>query len=177
MPDLHKDFLKQFTAVHQSIYAYVRSAGFTLTDTDDVMQDVAVALWESFGAYDASRPFVGWAFGVTRNVIRKRFRHMKVRQRVVVSSELSEKIADQVAVTLAEHEPALAREKECMEQCLHTLPPNARELLRMKYEQRMSLADIAAKLGKSYAAANMLLTRLRARLLDCISIRMRESAS
>jgi len=177
MADRHTEFLKQFTAVHQALYAYVRSAGFTLTDTDDVMQDVAVALWESFGSYDPARPFVRWAFGVTRNVIRKRFRHMKVRERVVVNTELSERIADHVALTLETQDSAFAREKPYMAACLEELPRKSRELLLMKYAQRLSLSRIAQSIRKSYGATNMLLTRLRGKLLECITNRMQEATS
>ena len=37
------DFLRRYTSVQQSLFAYIRSTGFTLTDAEDILQDVAVA--------------------------------------------------------------------------------------------------------------------------------------
>jgi RNA polymerase sigma-70 factor (ECF subfamily) len=38
------------------------------------MQDIAIAVLESFDRYDPSQPFAAWAIGVARNQVRLYFR-------------------------------------------------------------------------------------------------------
>lgn len=57
----HGKFLKDFLGVQNSVYAYIRSAGFGTAEAEDISQDVALALWKSYSSYDSSRPFVAWA--------------------------------------------------------------------------------------------------------------------
>lgn len=169
MGDFHSDFLQRLMAVQQSLFAYIRSAGFSTTDSEDILQDAATALWESFASYDSSRPFVAWALGVTRNLIHKQRRYDRVRGNTAVDSRIIEKTSGYVAATLSSCEKGLSEERERMEECLESLPDSSKSLLRMRYRHRLSLKAIARKIARSYAATNMLLTRIRAKLLDCVS--------
>lgn len=166
---VHREFLRKYTAVQQSIFAYIRSAGIRLEDAEDLLQEAAVALWESYESYDPRRPFIGWALGVTRNLIYRQYRYDRIRQKVVVDSELCARISDHVSAALDAHEDALAEEKKQMEGCIKALPERSRALIRMRYHDRLDLKSIGTQIGQSYAGTHMLLSRIRARLLDCVS--------
>ena len=169
MDDRHPEFLRLYTAAQQPIFAFLRSMGHDLNSAEDALQDVAVALWESYPSYDHSRSFVGWAFGIARNVALKRLRYDRVRSKTVVNTEICEKIATHVAVELESAASDLADERARMEECLEKLPEHSQSVVRMRYEKRMGLREISTKMGKSYHAVGMMLTRIKSRLLDCVS--------
>jgi len=52
-----------------AVSAFVASVVRDFRDRDDVLQDFAVAVVESFESYDPDRPFVAWAMGVARNQV------------------------------------------------------------------------------------------------------------
>jgi len=52
------------------VSAFVLSIVRDFSIRDDVLQETAVVVLESFERYDTSRPFVSWAIGVAQNQIR-----------------------------------------------------------------------------------------------------------
>jgi RNA polymerase sigma-70 factor, ECF subfamily len=169
-------FLERFLVVQQSLYAFVRSFGFTPMDADDLVQDIAKALWESYESYDPARPFVGWSLGVARNLVRNRFRHQHVRRNMVVDSEACERIADHVSAVLEDRHSTFDEQKEALAHCLQELPSSSGQLICWRYYDRLSLEDIAIRIKKTYTATNTTMTRIRSALMECIKTRMAEAA-
>lgn len=167
----HDEFLKRIMIIQPSLYAYVRSFGFHADDTDDILQDVAVELWRSYSTYDATRPFVGWALGVAKNLIRMRRRRDRVRSNVVADSRLYERVSDAVASALTAHQGHFAEEKEHLSECLKRLPESAKTMLHWRYAKRLDIGAVSKRIGKSYSATHMALTRIRERVMDCITAR------
>ncbi|RPH48717.1 MAG: sigma-70 family RNA polymerase sigma factor [Planctomycetota bacterium] len=159
------DFLRRYTSVQQSLFAYIRSTGFTLTDSEDILQDVAVALWKSYSTYQPDKPFVAWAIGVAKNVVHGRLRYESVRRNARAAEELGECVAR----TLVADQDELREERERMADCMKKLPGKSRDLLDWRYRDRLDLGTIAHRIGQTYAATNMVLSRLRSRLLECVS--------
>src|SRR5262245_17708949 len=125
MADLHETFLRRYTASQQSLFAYIRSKGLSLADSEDVLQDVSVALWESFVSYDPSRPFLAWALGVTRNVVHKHQRYLHVRRTSPIDAATLDQLSQQVAATIQSLDDQLLEEKQRMEDCIRALPDKA----------------------------------------------------
>jgi RNA polymerase sigma-70 factor (ECF subfamily) len=125
-------------------------------------------LWESYASYMPSQPFVAWAIGVAKNVVRNKRRHDRVRAGTVVDSDICEQIGDVVADTLARENAALAEENEMLEKCIQRLPEPSMRLLRMRYGEGWSLRQMAESLGRTYATVNVTLSRIRNMLADCV---------
>ena len=61
-PRLQKDsFIELFNAAQPDLSRYVYSMVRDRDAVDDVMQDLAVALWKKFDDYDPDRPFLPWS--------------------------------------------------------------------------------------------------------------------
>ena len=58
--DRHRDFLRLFASHEPAIRAYVRRLVPLRADADDVMQDVAVVLWEKFEEFREGGDFRAW---------------------------------------------------------------------------------------------------------------------
>src|SRR5271154_2526498 len=107
MPNLneihHDQFLRLFVEHEPALRTFVRSLLPARGDAAEVMQAVAVVLWQKFAEFDASRDFRKWAFGVARYEALAYLRD-KVRDRHVFNDELVGRLADDAAAAGQRHE-------------------------------------------------------------------------
>ena len=64
-----REVTRLWTLAVPAVSAFVASLVRDFPDCDDVLQDTAVAVIESFDRYDPERSFVGWALGIARNQV------------------------------------------------------------------------------------------------------------
>ena len=159
----HDSFLRSFTANELSIRAYVRRLVPTLSDADDVMQEVSVVLWKKFEDFREDGDFRAWAFGVARYAALG-WRRDKARDRLV----LDENVVVKLATETIDHEAHLVRQREALEQCLQRVQPQQRELLMQVYDPDLRIQDVASNSGRSVSGFYQWLHRVRRMLLDCI---------
>lgn len=69
MDDQTRQATRMWTLAQPAVSAFITSVVRDFRDRDDVLQDVAVAVIESFGRWDPERPFAAWAIGVARNQV------------------------------------------------------------------------------------------------------------
>ena len=60
------NFIGLYSKHEPNIRRYVYSLVGDASDTEDVMQETAMALWRKFEDYDPSQPFIGWALRTGR---------------------------------------------------------------------------------------------------------------
>jgi RNA polymerase sigma-70 factor, ECF subfamily len=161
--ELHRAFLRAFTAHEPAIRAHVRRLVPSRADADDVMQEVSVVLWEKFGSFREGADFGAWAFGVARFEVLAWLRD-KGRDRLV----LDEKVILQIAKESTADEPRLARQREALEQCMEKVPHAQRGLLMQAYQPEVRIQEVAAGSGRSVTGFYQWLHRMRKALLDCI---------
>ena len=68
MDPVAREAFAQWTLAQPAVSAFVQAMVPDRAERDDVLQEVAMAVLESFGSYDRSRPFVPWAIGIARHV-------------------------------------------------------------------------------------------------------------
>ena len=69
MDERTRQATRLWTLAQPAVSAFITSVVRDFKDRDDVLQDVAVAVIESFDRYDPQRPFTAWAIGVARNQV------------------------------------------------------------------------------------------------------------
>lgn len=111
-----------WTLAQPQVAAFVASVVRNFGDRDDVLQDVAVAVIDSFETYDPARPFAVWAMGVARNQVRLYLRRVQ-RDRHVFDEET----VNCLVVAFAELQPAQSRKLDFLRDCLGTLSVSAEE--------------------------------------------------
>jgi len=92
----HELFLRLYAAHEPAVRAFVRSLVPMVADANDVMQEVAVVLWQKFGEYATSEDFRRWAFGVARFKVLS-WRRDRMRDRHLFGTELTELLATEAA--------------------------------------------------------------------------------
>lgn len=130
------------------LYAYVLWRCGGLRDrADEATQETWLTAVRRLRAFDPSAgSFAAWLRGIAANVLRNQFRREKRRMQPLESEPLAEdsrEQAERIAAALGE------------------LPPHYEAVLRMKYLEGRSVADIAAERGESPKAVESLLTRAR----------------
>lgn len=154
---------RMWALAQPAVSAFVASITRDFQDRDDILQETAVAVLESFGRYDPSQPFTAWAIGVARNQARLQFRR-KGRDRLVFDSDA----LDALAVAFVDAEGESARLVH-LEECLKELDEKSRDLCRMRYGRDLKPAGMAGLLGMEPNAVAKALQRVRDRLRDCVS--------
>lgn len=155
-------FLTNFLVAQPSVRSYVQALVGAEADCDDLVQEISLTLWREFAHYDPSRPFIAWAIGIARNHV-ARFRRNHAVQRRRFSAQAEEALS----VAFVELEDGLRERRSLLQTCLEHLGPQARELLQMRYQQGMDLAQIAAERASSVNAVNKALGKIRRLLVDC----------
>src|SRR5215831_16095318 len=130
----HRRFLQHFVANERLLTGYLLAATGNFHEAEDLLQEVSVALWESFDRYDEARPFYGWALGIARHKVID-WRDRKGRRSRLLSMEVLEAV-ERAGV---EEAPHLAERRPLLQQCVQSLPSHLRELVDLRYGDGLQL--------------------------------------
>lgn len=139
--------------------AYGRGAA----DRGDLMQEIALQLWRSFGSYEPSRPFGTWMYRIALNVA---ISHLRRRARPGERTVDFEDAGEAALVDPRLGADELAEEREGVERLqalLAELEPLDRALLVLWLDEQ-SYRQIAEVLGLSETNVATKLSRLKERL-------------
>jgi RNA polymerase sigma-70 factor (ECF subfamily) len=153
-------FLRLYTEHQLALHSYVRSMLPDRHEASEVMQEVAVVLWQKF---DSARDFRPWAFGVAR-LEALRFLRDRKRDRLVFDEVLVQQLAEDVERWEDRHE----KQRAALELCLAKLPDPQKELVLSAYEKGTRMDHLAASRGQTPMSLYKVLHRIRRILLDCV---------
>ena len=136
---------------------------------DDLLQEVALALFENFSAYDRRKSFMAWAMGITKNKLRIRWRTL-ARSRVLYADQAVIEALERISVDRSVH---LKRRQHAMQECAQYMDGRTWQIARMRYHDGLSPKTIAEKLKLSAGNVRVLLSRMRAALRACVERRLR----
>ena len=150
-----------WTSAQPVVAAFVASIVINPHDREDVLQETALAVLNSFDSYDQSRPFQGWAVGVARNQIGLYLRKRK-RDKLVFSEET-------IATLQSTFDRGTAPEGlDYLPECIDLLEGRARTLCDLRYQDELKPAAIGKKLGMAANSVAKALQRIREQLRVCI---------
>jgi RNA polymerase sigma-70 factor, ECF subfamily len=158
----HDQFLRLYLSQEEALLGFVRTLVPSREDAREVMQEVAVVLWQRLGDLDDIANFRPWAFGVAR------FKAMawqrdKMRDRLVFDEDVLELLADEVT----EHADVYEAEREALEACVEKLAPAQRKLLEAAYAPGARIDALAEAAGRSPMSFYKALHRIRLALMNC----------
>lgn len=163
MSDHSREVARLWTLAQPTVSAFVASMVVDFRDRDDLLQDVAVAVIDSFEQYDPTRPFVAWAIGIARNNIRNYLRSRQRDRHVFDSAAV-----DSLAQAYADVSPTASARSGHLAQCLDTLGDRARMLCELRYAKGHKPAAIASNVDMSPNAVAKALQRAREQLRECV---------
>jgi RNA polymerase sigma-70 factor, ECF subfamily len=152
-----------WTLAQPVVSAFVTSVVRDFAARDDVLQEIAVAVVESFDRYDAQRPFTAWELGIAHNQVRLYLRRIR-RDRLVFDEPTIACLASAFEATSSEP----LRHLDFLQDCLRELEGRARELCELRYQHDLKPAAIAQALGMTANTVAKALQRIRDQLRSCI---------
>lgn len=151
------------------LYGYIASLLPNKADADDVFQETSLILWEKRGSYDPERSFIGWSYGIARNVVANYVRKNKNRG-VALNPDLFSKV-EAVRQRVGD---ALQKQADAMQECLQRISEKQRAFVVTCYSEQTKITEVAAEMGVSENALYQRLSRLRRQLMDCIRRALRK---
>ena len=138
-----------------ALFAYIAWRCGGLRDTaDEVAQDVWLTAVRKLPTFDpAAGSFLGWLRGIAARVLANRFRHDRRREGLRLHRPPHEP---------ADEEISRREQAERIAAVLATMPEKYEAVLRAKYLDASSMAEIAEDMDLSEKAVESLLTRARA---------------
>ncbi|HEX5439540.1 MAG TPA: sigma-70 family RNA polymerase sigma factor [Ktedonobacterales bacterium] len=119
-----------------------RVAQILMTDreqVEDALQEAWIDVWRGLPCYDTARPFRPWLLAIVGNRCR-----MLRRRHTVPTQSLGEDLADGLPDAHDSYAEVTAREPDiALQHALACLAPEARELLELRYQTELELAEIA----------------------------------
>jgi RNA polymerase sigma-70 factor (ECF subfamily) len=165
--DRQEEYLKLLFGAELDIRAFIGSVVRDAHDCDDLFQDVALTLWKEFSRYDRTRPFGAWARGIAAVKLMQRWDHTQ-RRPVVLSPDAIEAVSR----AFDRSDTPVSRQAAALEHCIEQLPEKSRQLLALRYERSLTIEQVAHEFQATLDAVYQSLSRLRARLQDCVNRRL-----
>lgn len=150
--------------------AYVAARSLPGMDVDDIVQRVFVEAYKSIGEFQAGTDFKAWLITIARYQMMMDATKLR-RQADYHSRFVPVAIARQMEKRLAEEE-AEDQRLPYLRQCLEQVKDSARALLRHRYEEDLSMKDIASGLKRTAGAVRKELCPIRKQLHECIEKKM-----
>lgn len=170
----HRQFTAAWLHAQAAVAAYLSTA---ITDphlVDDLLQELAMLLYDRWQEYDPGKPFLPWALGFARFKILEQYRRgRRDRLRLASPEHLS---------LLAAPGPAQAdgwsAESDALRHCLQEVQGRSWDILRRRYHDDQDATTIAQELAMPAATVRSLLKRARDALVACVGRRLgsREAA-
>ena len=113
MDERTRQATRLWTLAQPVVSAFVGSVVRDFAARDDVLQEVAIAVVESFDRYDPGRPFVAWALGIAHNQVRLYLRQRQ-RDRLVFDDEVMRQLAEAFQETTTDEQRALVFLRDCL---------------------------------------------------------------
>lgn len=133
---------------------------------EDVLQEVFLAVTAKAAEFEPGTNFPAWAKAIVR------FKVLEARRRLH-QPELSDETLNALAASCPD-DWAEDRRLAMLTQCMKTLAPQARELLRLRYHGEHSPAHIAKILDRTANSVNVALAKARSALRACLDRRLRQ---
>jgi RNA polymerase sigma-70 factor (ECF subfamily) len=146
-------FAELYERYYPRVYRYVFHRIGTRSDAEDITGLVFMKALEALPSYQTGRSgFAPWLFRITRNSVVDHYRRGK---RQAPLDDAAERAGGDDPVT---HVLGAERAEELYE-LVHSLSPDQREVILLRYTADLSFTEIAATLKKNEPAVRMLLHR------------------
>jgi RNA polymerase sigma-70 factor (ECF subfamily) len=162
----YKLFLRLFLQNERRLYAYIFTLVHNQADSDDVLQETSIVLWDKFDALNPPNDFAAWACRIAYFEILD-LSKKRQRSRVLFGQALLDRLAE----TAIEQSAALQLDerREALAKCIEKLGERDRKLLGWRFAEGGSTRSAAAHAGKRLDAVYKSLARIRLALFECVT--------
>ena len=153
----------ELAKIQLRLMAFIYKLSGGIPESEDILQNVNMKLWAQRRAYDAAKPFFNWACAVAKFEV---LRHRKTlaRSRLVFSDAFVGEMADRLVAPTENVNRRLA----FLEECRRELSGPLRRVVDWHYAERLSVIEIAKRLGRTAGSVAGSLFYARQLLRACV---------
>jgi RNA polymerase sigma-70 factor (ECF subfamily) len=156
-------FISEFAKNQHTVHAYIRALVFNRSDSEDIMQDVSITLWNKWNTFEPGTDFLKWACSVAFIEI-LRYRRKSAKDRLWFNEPLLELLA----ADFRENADTHATQLEALSSCIEKLNCEDRRLIEIRYREGGSVRGLADEYGKPQSTVYKMLLRIRQALRRCV---------
>jgi RNA polymerase sigma-70 factor, ECF subfamily len=152
-----------------ALYGFIFSCVRHHDDTEDILQNVSVAVTESIGQLNDEAGFLPWAREIAR---RRILAHRRTsRRELICDPDLVRALAE--AAEEVEREQPASEHRAALMACLELLPGESRKLITMRYDGSSgNVARLASYFGRSVQSIYAQIKRIKMALRECVGRRL-----
>jgi len=162
-----KRLSSEFMADRYRLMAFIRGMVRDNQVAEDIFQEVWLRLDEAIKRDVEIKNSYGWCRAVARNLILRYWRDQR-NAKVIVDDELLSLVETAFQEQDAEQTFWRAREN-ALKNCLEQLPERSRDVLSLRYNTGLPIAQVAHRLESTITGITKMLSRLRQKLRDCVA--------
>ncbi|WDI41066.1 sigma-70 family RNA polymerase sigma factor [Bremerella sp. P1] len=163
-------FIQLLTTYQSRLYAYILSLVSDRNESDDILQQTNVVLWQNADRYEPGTNFAAWSFRIAYFQVLA-YRTRSQREYLVFDNEALDKISR----LACESDETFVERQRHLEQCIQKLSTNQRNAIEKRYRSGATLQAIATETAKSVNAVKQLLFRARENLALCVKKNLAEN--
>lgn len=160
----NEQFLSLFIRNQKRIYGFIASLVPNAVDSDDLMQETMMVMWNHFEDFEIGTDFAAWGMAIARRKIMK-YRAARAGKSMLFSEEAVQSI-------MQCDENLGGRTNDYMialQQCLNKLQTKDRQVIRLRYEQETTTRKLADAIGTTIDNVYKILSRVHLLLQRCVS--------
>ena len=163
-PAIEDDQFVELMAKNQvRLWTYMCTLVRDRSDTDDLLQEVNLALWKNRKAFDPNRDFISWACGMALVEV-LRFRRKAATDKLL----FDEALLSTLTADYIRHVEDWDGRQIALTECLQKLSVKDRWLLDARYRSGVTTAQIAQQLNRPLSTIYSSLARIREALFRCV---------
>jgi RNA polymerase sigma-70 factor (ECF subfamily) len=165
-------FVELLTQHQRKLFNYIYSLIPNVTDSDDLLQETNIVLWNKRQEYKLGTKFNAWACRIAYFKVQN-FLRTNNHNHVYFDEELLSKISN----FMIDHSEMHTVYSMLLIKCLENLSGASRQLLKLRYDGNCSIQEVAKKMGRSAAGIYNNLSQIRHKLWECIQHALMEDGS
>ena len=138
-------------------------------ESDDLAQETFIVAFNKLNEFDENRPFRPWLKGIAYNLLKNYWR--KHRTVLVGSNEELDMLIDE-RIHQSFSDERDVDSLNALEACVQSLDVDTKNLLNQHYINDKSVGNLTKEYGVSHSTMTMRLHRIRAKLKDCITLKL-----
>ncbi|MFG0265662.1 MAG: sigma-70 family RNA polymerase sigma factor [Rhodopirellula sp. JB055] len=165
-----EEFVRLLSTHSSKIMSFIRILTMNRQDdAEEIFQLTCMVLWQKFSQYDPSGNFSAWA---SRMAYFETLKYRESKRRIkLLSDEAIESLAEAAMPISAE----LTDRRTALSECIRKLSNPDRDLIRQRYFEGLSVAEISEKAGRSTHAIYRELSKIHGMLSRCVERSVEEA--
>jgi RNA polymerase sigma-70 factor (ECF subfamily) len=161
-------FLTLLTPVQTRIYAFILSLCPNRVESEDILQETILTMWNKFDTYVSGTDFLAWAVTIAKyNVLTHRNKTKRS------CSHFDEKTLELLQLQTPQFLQTIDERLDVLDECVKKLPETSKTLVRLRYDKGLPTQTIAERFDLSTRAVYKKLSHIHNVLMNCIRLTLR----